>query len=495
MKVIIRSRLSSARGFKMASRSMTRLPGMPDVEHWDKNIKHSLLDMKRGGIRSLDDFYKCIASYRSDFKLAGLAGFEHAVRGLNAPTCEQAMPSAQSTKSDIDGVSHFLSEVLPSIATSALRLEQLHLREGTPLSLLQPQHNARVRLAQEDAKCLLANMLLLTLPSDCADSESFDMPWTNFGDLMSKKQPHEVAKLQCILHFFDHTRTAPLAGSVVYSRHVTPPERTREDFWSTCDAPLNAVVLRPKGCSIDDADPKTVLHMDFANEYLGGGVLCGGCVQEEIRFSVSPLCIPAMLLCPGMEANEAISLHGCLTYSATKGYGSSLRYAGHFDDVAPVDRSGTPLTTIVAIDAIPYHGGASVQFHTKQLLRDTVKAYTGFSVTRDTDDEAPAITAVATGNWGCGAFGGYIPLKACLQWMAASAAGREMHYYVFDADLLELEQFSRACVAAKLTVQDLWAAIGKIQEKFARKQELQKILHEQDDAWFWQFLREHLGLQ
>jgi len=40
--------------------------------------------------------------------------------------------------------------------------------------------------------------------------------------------------------------------------------------------------------------------------------------------------------------------------------------------------------------------------------------------------------AVATGNWGCGAFGGDFALKALLQWCAASEAGREVHYYAYD---------------------------------------------------------------
>ena len=47
---------------------------------------------------------------------------------------------------------------------------------------------------------------------------------------------------------------------------------------------------------IEDA-PNT-LQADFANEYIGGGVLCGGNVQEEIRFSICPECLVSMLLCP-----------------------------------------------------------------------------------------------------------------------------------------------------------------------------------------------------
>ena len=45
---------------------------------------------------------------------------------------------------------------------------------------------------------------------------------------------------------------------------------------------------------------------------------------------------------------------------------------------------------------------------------------------------------VATGNWGCGAFGGDPQLKSMLQWMAVSAAGRaEMIYFPFSDKRME----------------------------------------------------------
>lgn len=44
--------------------------------------------------------------------------------------------------------------------------------------------------------------------------------------------------------------------------------------------------------------------------------------------------------------------------------------------------------------------------------------------------------SVATGNWGCGAFGGNAQLKALLQLMAAAQTGRNVAYFTFgDPDL------------------------------------------------------------
>jgi poly(ADP-ribose) glycohydrolase len=47
-----------------------------------------------------------------------------------------------------------------------------------------------------------------------------------------------------------------------------------------------------------------LLQVDFANKYLGGGVLTHGCVQEEIRFLICPEMIISRLFTEGLEKNE-----------------------------------------------------------------------------------------------------------------------------------------------------------------------------------------------
>ena len=69
-------------------------------------------------------------------------------------------------------------------------------------------------------------------------------------------------------------------------------------------------------------------QVDFANAYLGGGVLSGGCVQEEIRFSVSPECTVGMLLFPVMSPLDAIAITGTERFSQTCGYAFSLQFEG-----------------------------------------------------------------------------------------------------------------------------------------------------------------------
>ena len=55
--------------------------------------------------------------------------------------------------------------------------------------------------------------------------------------------------------------------------------------------------------------------------------------------------------------------------------------------------------------------------------REIIKAYTGFLGSEGNN--------IVTGNWGCGAFNGNIPLKFMIQWIASSLAGKKMVYVPF----------------------------------------------------------------
>lgn len=77
------------------------------------------------------------------------------------------------------------------------------------------------------------------------------------------------------------------------------------------------------------------IQMDFANKYLGGGVLNHGCVQEEIRFIICPELLVSMLFCEVMDENEAIVIKGCERFSSYKGYANTFEWSGDYvDEVA-----------------------------------------------------------------------------------------------------------------------------------------------------------------
>lgn len=53
-----------------------------------------------------------------------------------------------------------------------------------------------------------------------------------------------------------------------------------------------------------------MLQVDFANKYMGGGVLGMGAVQEELRFLICPEMIVTRLFTECLEKNESLIMKG-----------------------------------------------------------------------------------------------------------------------------------------------------------------------------------------
>ncbi|KAL3583321.1 hypothetical protein D5086_014382 [Populus alba] len=291
----------------------------------------------------------------------------------------------------------------------------------------------------------------------------------------------------------------------------------KADFWIKSVVSLCTLEVHSSGFIEDQSSG--ALEVDFANKYLGGGALHRGCVQEEIRFMINPELIAGMLFLPCMEDNEAIEIVGAERFSNYTGYASSFRFSGDHVDKRDVDSFRRRRTRIVAIDALCNAG--MEQYKLEYLLRETNKAFCGFldqskcdhkrlfrdgglkgsqciQAGKDDDvmvkdfpmDEAPSTSievalngeesvkqvirysnkkgswcedpeakiGIATGNWGCGAFGGDPELKSIIQWLAASQALRpSVSYYTFGLKSLQnLNQLSRWILLHGWTVGDLW---------------------------------------
>merc|ERR1712048_965074 len=85
---------------------------------------------------------------------------------------------------------------------------------------------------------------------------------------------------------------------------------------------------------------------------------------------------------------------------------------------------------IVAFDAISWtKRKKSDQYKDWYVRRELLKAYA--ACLGDARGDAVERRALATGNWGCGAFKGDPQLKAMVQWLAASMAGRSVRYHPF----------------------------------------------------------------
>lgn len=299
----------------------------------------------------------------------------------------------------------------------------------------------RTTIGRADAAGWLAHLLLGTLTAPNEDHPTLDT--TSIFDAVV---PSQQAKLRCMLEYFGAVGSDSPKGQLVVERRVVAARSS--DEWLADTTPLAPVAVDEDG-SIEDIPGH--VEVDFANRYLGGGVLGYGCVQEEIRFAVAPELLVAMIVSPRMRDDEAIVLHGSERFSRTRGYATSLEYAGRMLDPSPRAADGTPHTTIVAIDAVDYgRRDRRPQFEEAAMLRELGKARAGFG--REAQQRP-----IATGNWGCGAFGGDLPLKAVLQWIAASSEGRALHYCTFgDARLGPLARFVERARPRIATVGELW---------------------------------------
>ena len=353
--------------------------------------------------------------------------------------------------SDTVMTEYFFGQVLPKIINLALSLPKTVTHA---LPLLKKQQEYSVTLSQHQVACLLANAFLCTYPrrnSDNPQSEYSCFPSINFSKFFSDGpgSSAKMSKLKCLLHYFQRVTEEPPTGVVTFTRQVcnSPP------MWDQCHTPFTKLHVTSQGTIEDNGHG--MLQVDFANKYVGGGVLGQGCVQEEIRFVICPELIVSRLFTEKLDDNEALVVTGVERYSWYKGYGASFKWTGDYVDHTLSDDWRRKMTQIVAIDALSYCS-LEEQFEPAFLQRELNKAYTGFKST----DRSPSgqNMAVATGNWGCGAFEGDPRLKALLQWMAASAAGRDLVYFTFRKPALQkdLARLNQWVATEQATVSKLW---------------------------------------
>jgi len=362
---------------------------------------------------SLDDFAR---------RRAALSGVNLDLRGLRALAVAEP------------GFAERLrSRILPAV----VRYGALATLQTPPLPPHREGESARTVIPRAFAAGWVARIVLGNL-----EPRGYELPVIDAAPLLATTAPQELAKLRCVLAYFDCIADEPPLGVLEIVRFAGAGHA-----WERDASPLAPFVVDATG-AIEDADHH--IHVDFANAYLGGGVLTGGCVQEEIRFAVAPELLTAMIVSPRMGAFEAIRVHGSERFSSTTGYAFSLGYGGAFRDPCARLADGTPDVTVVAIDAIDYRQrGVASQYSAAAIRRELDKARIGFW--RDA-----AMRPIATGNWGCGAFLGDPAQKAIIQWLAASAEARAVRYFTFgDRRLGDLAGFVARATTQLRTVGSL----------------------------------------
>ncbi|MCL7035182.1 hypothetical protein MKW94_024528 [Papaver nudicaule] len=387
-------------------------------------------------------------------------------------------------------------EIFPALATLMLKLPSLleaHYRdadeihrgakEGYPkirtgLRMLNPQESGTVFLSQELIGALLACSFFCIFPTVNRHAKllrriNFDFL---FANLHPSYKPYQEQKIRCLVHYFERILECMPMYCVSFERKVIPmavetspfglsyPEA---EFWSKSTIPLCQFEVFLSG--LIEEQTREALEVDFANKFIGGAAMGRGCVQEEIRFMINPELIIGILFLPCMDANEAIEIVGTERFSNYTGYGDAFLFSGDCSDNKLIDCMGRRKTRIIAMDASPRLG--IKQFRIEHLVREVNKAWCGFSRLvgnshdkhSHRDSDVKDDVGIATGNWGCGSFGGDPELKVMIQWLAASQALRPfISYYTFGHESLQnLEQVSCLIQSHGWTVGDLWNMLAE----------------------------------
>lgn len=393
-------------------------------------------------VSSVDDAYKNIADMHYYFQFHGEPRPDRrTLRG----TPFNGLKSFIERMTNEEEKNSFIHESLPLIAKLVLDTPQYIPPDG--LSVIKQQEAITTVLSRKFVACIVATGFLC-LFEDIETKTQLSMPSINFTSFFNHHRGSNQAKLKMILNYFRRLSFSMPDGDITYRRIVlNESDCLTLQALQKCEKVLCPFILKDDGL-IEDTGSNT-LQIDFANEFLGGGVLGGGRVQEEIRFSICPELLSSMLFMESMANNEAVIIQGFEQFSSYYGYADSLEFNGDFKDPAADAKDGNIHTALCAIDAVPYYFMGSVAQHkTNQTIREINKAFAGFQQpyaqplgnvleTSDADWmyklDPKYKRTVATGNWGCGAFGGDPQLKSILQWLAASYAEcPAIVYFTFD---------------------------------------------------------------
>lgn len=270
-----------------------------------------------------------------------------------------------------------------------------------------------------------------------------------------------INKILCIINYFYTIFKNPTYG---INEYVTFHKRRAPIIVLNMSHHMKLSKIEASTLTIEEF-PNDI-QADFANTKIGGGVLQGGNVQEEIRFTISPECLISMIFFKdnNMTDDESMLIHGTCIFSKYRGYGSSFEFIKE-EINNTFQQSNRDI--IVAFDAADYSSSkdepnkSSKQYTKKVIDREINKCCSAFAKWACNDNKD-----LATGNWGCGVFLGDYKLKFFIQWIAASICGRNLKYCCFDNIIKDIRKeeyqtsFNRAYNKFRFSnVQDLYNLI------------------------------------
>ena len=323
-------------------------------------------------------------------------------------------------------------EVFNNLKDLILNLE--NILPNTEIRILEKETNDELAFTRKQ----IALIFLLSYFNLIEKNKNkyYEMPDFNFDYILSSTSGAPFEFGRCFLNYLTIIGKLLLENNKILEEKIYYIRQIKifnNDFYEKECKKLCKINFFEEGSLYDG---KTTFCVDFANQYIGGGTLEGGNVQEEILFAIEPEATVAMLFMEVMKNNDAIRIDNTIQYSSYVGYGSNFKFLNPAFDTK--DMTKIKKSKIIAIDASVKY---LLNYNINYIQRDIHKAYVGFDLVnynyKDKNDENDIqkneeSKTISTGNWGCGVFGGSHELKFLQQWIAASFAGVErLDYYTF----------------------------------------------------------------
>lgn len=261
-------------------------------------------------------------------------------------------------------------DLFAKIAEYALEVEFLF---NDPIKISRKFHNSKINLTQKQVRCLLALMFWCCLPKQ---ENYLDLPkeytfFKTFG-VTHDRNAAQSAKLKCVLNYFRRAQNASDHINLSFLRKFL---EVKPD-WTQNSGKMSNLNIIQENNSMEDYRDKLII--DFANCYIGGGVLSTGCVQEEIMFMKHVEPIVSMIFTEKLEDSESLIMVGTQRYNLTEGYKKNFKWLNDFNEIFTLDNQNRVDSHIICIDAINFAGNEHQQYFTKFVERELNKAFIGF---------------------------------------------------------------------------------------------------------------------
>lgn len=253
----------------------------------------------------------------------------------------------------------------------------------------------------------------------------------------------------CIVNYFEHVWKKINADNGWAHKMITVERRVlgktiTTPHWIMSVKRLNKMVISTDKKGIEDF--RDSIQVNFADPKPGGTLPSTNAdvVQEEILFLIYPELFITQLIVPNMEMNESVIVSGITRTNNYTGYKQTFRYAGDFS------KDDNDIT-IIFMDATKGYDKSNVKQLNNNLNINLNKAFLGFS--------ANNLKSIATGHWGCGAFGGNYQLMSIIQLLAAAQAEKSIIYAMYGEPINGFQEFYDKLITMNANVGEIYSGL------------------------------------